>query len=207
LSLLLSLSTPGHALLVTKQYHSQSEPLQPEDFAALSLCSDGAGWLAFYNCGPLSGRSQPHKHVQLLPYPFDRAATRLDRLADLPFLHSLSVLSSSGWHDAAANCKLYQTALALLGSVAESHNVLITKSRMLIVPRRKEEFEHVGLNALAFSFSVLVTSQVQRHKTRETALKKKNLGKPAVAGTTRTRQRPQTRHVPKTRSVKNWRGI
>ena len=29
------------------------------------------GGLAFYNCGPVSGASQPHKHVQVVPLPLD----------------------------------------------------------------------------------------------------------------------------------------
>lgn len=33
-----------------------------------------SGGLAFYNCGPESGASQPHKHVQLVPLPLDGAS-------------------------------------------------------------------------------------------------------------------------------------
>lgn len=29
-----------------------------------------SGGVAFYNCGPESGRSQPHKHMQVVPLPF-----------------------------------------------------------------------------------------------------------------------------------------
>lgn len=32
------------------------------------------GGLAFYNCGPVSGASQPHKHVQIVPLPLDDSA-------------------------------------------------------------------------------------------------------------------------------------
>jgi len=28
------------------------------------------GGVAFYNCGEHSGRSQPHKHLQVVPLPF-----------------------------------------------------------------------------------------------------------------------------------------
>ena len=31
------------------------------------------GGMAFYNCGPESGASQPHKHVQLVPLPLEGA--------------------------------------------------------------------------------------------------------------------------------------
>lgn len=33
------------------------------------------GALAYFNCGPLSGASQPHKHVQLVPLPLDACST------------------------------------------------------------------------------------------------------------------------------------
>lgn len=33
------------------------------------------GGLAFYNCGPVSGASQPHKHVQIVPLPLDADAS------------------------------------------------------------------------------------------------------------------------------------
>lgn len=29
-----------------------------------------SGGVAFYNCGEHSGRSQPHKHLQVVPLPF-----------------------------------------------------------------------------------------------------------------------------------------
>lgn len=34
------------------------------------------GGLAYYNCGPSSGASQPHKHVQVVPLPL---AEKLDQ--------------------------------------------------------------------------------------------------------------------------------
>jgi hypothetical protein len=47
------------------------------------------GGLAFYNCGPASGRSQPHKHLQVVPhYAVARLANMLHpprlTLASLP---------------------------------------------------------------------------------------------------------------------------
>ena len=34
------------------------------------------GALAYYNCGPLSGASQPHKHVQVVPLPLHSDSPR-----------------------------------------------------------------------------------------------------------------------------------
>ncbi|TKA54614.1 hypothetical protein B0A53_03021 [Rhodotorula sp. CCFEE 5036] len=71
---------PRHALLVTKEFVRQGAPLSPlELFATWSIVKQlGARekHLGFFNCGPESGASQPHKHLQFLPLsggvaPFD----------------------------------------------------------------------------------------------------------------------------------------
>ncbi|KAJ3762355.1 ATP adenylyltransferase-domain-containing protein [Lentinula raphanica] len=62
---------PRHFLLVTKEYQSQTSPLMPDDLLqayALLVAGKKAGKniFAFYNCGDLSGASQPHKHLQFI---------------------------------------------------------------------------------------------------------------------------------------------
>ncbi|KAL8286272.1 hypothetical protein RQP46_004760 [Phenoliferia psychrophenolica] len=72
--------TPRHFLLVTKEFVPQTSPLTPSQLlAAYSILKQlGARekFLAFFNCGPESGASQPHKHIQFIPLsngvaPFD----------------------------------------------------------------------------------------------------------------------------------------
>ncbi|GAA5991750.1 hypothetical protein JCM5350_000595 [Sporobolomyces pararoseus] len=72
--------TPRHFLLVTKEFVKQTTPLSPvEVFAAFSILKQlgtREKHLAFFNCGPESGASQPHKHLQFIPLsngvaPFD----------------------------------------------------------------------------------------------------------------------------------------
>ncbi|MBW0539915.1 hypothetical protein O181_079630 [Austropuccinia psidii MF-1] len=65
---------PRHFLLVTKAFQSQMLPPSPMDLFALDAILKQAhatepenDWIAFYNCGPESGASQPHKHFQFLP--------------------------------------------------------------------------------------------------------------------------------------------
>ncbi len=60
-----------HVLVVTRDYAPQEQMLDVADFTATHavLHAMQPGGLAFFNCGPLSGASQPHKHVQLLPLP------------------------------------------------------------------------------------------------------------------------------------------
>ncbi|KAF9582002.1 bifunctional AP-4-A phosphorylase/ADP sulfurylase [Lunasporangiospora selenospora] len=63
--------TPRHFLVVTKEFHQQTEPLSPEDMLAvwntLAAVKNPENALAFYNCGAKSGASQPHKHLQVIP--------------------------------------------------------------------------------------------------------------------------------------------
>ncbi|KAI5963212.1 APA2 [Candida pseudojiufengensis] len=66
-----------HFLLVTKKYSSQNSPLLPTELLATytilekldKLKPEGEDWFAFYNCGPESGASQAHKHIQFMTLP------------------------------------------------------------------------------------------------------------------------------------------
>ncbi|KAK9722391.1 bifunctional AP-4-A phosphorylase/ADP sulfurylase [Basidiobolus ranarum] len=94
---------PGHLLVVTKEFERQSLPINPSDFAALWKTMTSVHkqkTLGFYNSGPMSGASQPHKHMQILPLeklevpPMDQffVNTKLvpgktSQLPGLPFLH------------------------------------------------------------------------------------------------------------------------
>ncbi|KAI9341917.1 ATP adenylyltransferase-domain-containing protein [Obelidium mucronatum] len=60
----------GHTIITTKKWESQSSLLKAADFkAAWILFGSGneGEFLGFYNCGPLSGASVPHKHMQFIP--------------------------------------------------------------------------------------------------------------------------------------------
>ncbi|KFY25609.1 hypothetical protein V493_04552 [Pseudogymnoascus sp. VKM F-4281 (FW-2241)] len=64
--------TPNHTILATKSFESQTELLAPNDLEAtyaLLAAYDAAGHrlFGFFNSGPHSGASQPHRHVQFLP--------------------------------------------------------------------------------------------------------------------------------------------
>lgn len=59
----------GHVLVCTRDFVEQREPLRAADFEATALCVHALGGIAFYNFGIHSGRSQPHKHVQVREPP------------------------------------------------------------------------------------------------------------------------------------------
>ncbi|KIM69788.1 hypothetical protein SCLCIDRAFT_1172347 [Scleroderma citrinum Foug A] len=62
---------PHHFLLVTKEFQPQTSPLFPSDLVQiyqllLAARQENRHFIAFYNCGPNSGASQSHKHVQFI---------------------------------------------------------------------------------------------------------------------------------------------
>lgn len=62
----------GHVLIVTSAFEPQEAPLTPADAAAawaVVTSLPGAGGVLYFNRGPLSGASQPHKHLQVVPLP------------------------------------------------------------------------------------------------------------------------------------------
>ncbi|CAG7846380.1 SubName: Full=Uncharacterized protein {ECO:0000313/EMBL:CCA69052.1} [Serendipita indica DSM 11827] len=100
----------GHFLLVTKEYESQAHPLTPSQLVQtylllLAAHTRNRPFFAFFNCGILSGASQPHKHIQFFPgqAPIERLAKAAKvenegmSLAHLLFLNSHSRRISSDW--------------------------------------------------------------------------------------------------------------
>ncbi|THH29206.1 hypothetical protein EUX98_g4982 [Antrodiella citrinella] len=71
---------PHHILLVTKEFRPQTAPLMTSDLVQtyqmlLAALAAGRKFFAFYNCGVLSGASQPHKHLQFIPIEDDGPPT------------------------------------------------------------------------------------------------------------------------------------
>ena len=96
-----------HLLIVTREFEHQESAMSVGDFCALWRCLAEYDSLGFYNSGPLSGASQPHKHLQVVPLPLSTNgaahATPIEPLLDgraskpgtivesrdMPFAHSL----------------------------------------------------------------------------------------------------------------------
>ncbi|OTB20389.1 hypothetical protein K445DRAFT_312837 [Daldinia sp. EC12] len=63
---------PEHFILITREFKHQTHVLEEADIAATFACiqayrTNGQELFAFFNSGPHSGASQPHRHLQLLP--------------------------------------------------------------------------------------------------------------------------------------------
>lgn len=164
-----------HLLIVTRVFEAQEALLNLEDFSALLTAMNEVDGLGFYNGGTAAGASQAHKHLQLIPLPLGEgpqptpidsviksSATTGDptRVPGFDFPHGLILLGGSRLdaRDASEVHRLYRHACTAVGVHDETnaHNLLITRRWMLVVPRSREHWEKVSLNALAFAGSLLV---------------------------------------------------
>lgn len=186
-----------HLLLVTRRFVPQEEPLDRDDFAAVATCLGEIDGLAFYNAGREAGASQPHKHLQLVPLPlgagpwdvpmeavFDSWATAgaVSRLLRLPFRHAFARLDPPLFEEreraADRMHELYDAAMAAIGVAEEGaandepertrpYNLLVTRRWMLAVPRSRERFDSISVNALGFAGSMFVRDAAAMQRLRE----------------------------------------
>ncbi|KAK2002400.1 ATP adenylyltransferase [Colletotrichum falcatum] len=168
---------PEHFILATKEFKKQTHLLEPRDLAATYACIEayrqyghgregGDGELyAFFNSGPHSGASQPHRHIQLLPVarmrdglpedsrwdvlakqlgssdaagvPFSTFADKIHREMTPEDLHAiyLSLFNSA-----------VEAVMAHIGTVDNlrdgdapiSYNLAMTTDRLVVLPRLAE---------------------------------------------------------------------
>jgi ATP adenylyltransferase len=170
----------NHVLLVTKEYEEQDNWLNLADFQAMWTCLAEIDGLGFYNGGKIAGSSQPHKHLQLVPFPWveEVGQTPLDvaiSLAHLPakeishlppfkFQHALIPFDFESGEAETALGYYYQLLdkLGLIDVKPEGikqtapYNLLITRRWMLIVPRALEKYRSISVNSLGFAGALLV---------------------------------------------------
>ncbi|MGD8441136.1 MAG: hypothetical protein PVG53_11405, partial [Holophagae bacterium] len=166
---------PEHLLIVTRDFEPQDRLLTHGDLVALATCMHDIDGLGFYNGGMTAGASQSHKHLQLIPLPLGGGPepTPLDTvLVDLPapgqmtavpafdFPHTL--ISLDGARLGASHADIlfdhYRRGCAAIGVVdgTNPYNMLVTRRWMLLVPRCREFWSRVSINALGFAGSLLV---------------------------------------------------
>jgi sulfate adenylyltransferase (ADP) / ATP adenylyltransferase len=172
-----------HVLIVTRAFEPQESLLTRADFEALWSCMAEYDALGFYNSGPIAGASQPHKHLQLAPLPlsagpleipvaalFDSTApsNRPTSVARLPFRQAFAWIDSTPTASPTARAAqmhdLYHWMLSTVGPDAAEpqpprYNLLVTRRFMLLIPRRRERFESVSINALGFAGSFFVAEE------------------------------------------------
>lgn len=174
-----------HFLIVTRQYEPQENWLTLDDFEALVRCLSEVDGIAFFNGGPAAGSSQPHKHLQVVPYVGDRvdcsmegaiatAAKESDGFGEsslFPFVHAIAPIDQNT--TAQQHLTRYHTLLNAVGIASENqwqgrqtaaYNFLCTRQWMMIVPRSQEKYAGISVNSLGFVGSLLVKDEAMLEK-------------------------------------------
>lgn len=181
---------PQHMLIVTRRFEAQEALLRDADFEALCACLAQVDSLIFYNGGTAAGASQAHRHLQMVPLPLEGIGppTPIDAVIesvpaqagiltvpDLTFPHAFAWLgpelfehsSSPVAHVASLYSQLHRHigihAIERNGEQYQSApwNLLVTRRWMLAVPRQREDFQGVPINALGFAGSLFVRDEKQ----------------------------------------------
>lgn len=210
---------PYHFMLVTKEFKSQNTPLSPDELCATfsvlkaleqAKSQDNKNWFAFYNCGPESGASQPHKHVQFMTIPdgFEPFASRLARTSGhfvpnqheeplqdskVGFAHFVAVLPDELGDDSEdiltlTFVSLLQRVLTVLresdcGHI--SYNFCATTKWMMLMPRSSGDYEgKLGVNSCGVMGLYLCKNQELYDIVKSDGWQKiqKTVGFPSTAG-------------------------
>lgn len=182
---------PHHLLIVTRAFEHQEAWLHAADFTALWLCLAAFPGLGFYNGGQTAGASQRHKHLQYVPLPLTPGGPDLPiagilaradyqggigRVATLPFCHAVARLEPS-WAatPAAAGAATLALYIKLLAAVdidyhgerqRAPYNLLATREWMLLVPRSREAYAGIAVNAMGYAGSLLARGAPQMETLR-----------------------------------------
>lgn len=180
-----------HLVLARREFAEQLSPLEQIDFRALAQVQSELGGLGFYNGGAAGGASQRHKHVQWIPEAVGNAslcdlrhglptqARPGDQAQhpELPLAHCfVRVQAGQGCEvDVAARSmhEAFEAACHALGLAPDEAgllppcNMLVDGDWMLVLPRSREHFEGVSLNALSYGGTIYVRHTDQIEAIRE----------------------------------------
>lgn len=181
-----------HLVLARRMFEEQLIPIALIDFAALARVMGEYGGLGFYNGGAPAGASQRHKHVQWIPTAEGNASMRLlaaglpDDLAEqgvarhpaLAMQHCFVRVSNAigtpietAAHSMHAGFSLACRELGLEpdgNGLLPSFNLLAGDGWLLLVPRSREHFDEVSINALSYGGTLYVRRPEQVEAIRAT---------------------------------------
>lgn len=162
-------------VIPTTEFALQSEHLDASDInSAWTVLFHFPNFVIMYNCGPNSGSSQGHRHLQGIPHPAYKlwpngAASTTDvagRIERVPFRHFVLRLppAASAAHVFAVYQHLLEVARWSLeddGWRFEDYNLAFTKEWMAIIPRRATNHMY-GANTAGMLGLVSVPDQASR---------------------------------------------
>jgi len=187
-----------HILMVTRAFEKQDDLLTCQDFDAIWRCLDQINGLAFFNGGRGAGASQRHKHLQLIPLPvgpdydlpfevlLERAFSCGDETRNgfpgigsmaLPFLQGVVKLDKHSVSRVRDSRNAYLSLLQFAGvwspegqssQPTAPYNLLLTRHYMWLIPRNRECFRGISINALAFAGSLFAKNSEQLALVKET---------------------------------------
>ena len=162
----------GHMLLITRDWAPQNGWLNASDWSALTSVDRNTTGLWVFNSNPNAGASQPHRHLQLLPrhdgervcpreewflrfcYGDDqnrlRQFIRVERLVEF----NASILQAT-YERLCKNLSLGSPSNDALPRFA--YNILLTRSWMAVIRRKREGVHGFSVNALGFAGCLLST--------------------------------------------------
>ena len=184
-----------HLLIVTREFESQETWLTVRDFEAMWVCLGEIDGLAFYNGGEKAGSSQPHKHLQIAPFPLIPTGENLPiaplisavqwqgRIGKIPYFsfnHAVVKFKFKSDFNIEEKAKitldLYQYLLNQVGILHKgegqgqqfgAYNFLATREWLLIVARSQGEFQSIGINSLGFAGTFFVRDRKQLNRLAE----------------------------------------
>ena len=176
---------PHHLVLARRAFSEQRAPLEDIDFQALAFMLSREGGLGFYNGGAAAGASQRHKHVQWIPDAPDNASLRvlgaglpvsqaqgaIVRHPALDLAHCLRRGDPGRGVGAGARARAMRSAYGQACAALDLRpgpdgllppcNMLVGDGWMLVLPRSREHFQGVSLNALSFGGVLYVRDPAQ----------------------------------------------
>jgi ATP adenylyltransferase len=184
-----------HLLIVTRAFEHQETLLDAADFAALAACMAEFETLGFYNGGREAGASQDHKHLQVVPLPLSSGQAEVPTeplfrhaqlsgggaVPGLPFRHAYADLAGAIWERPKLTGELLTAIyrdLCRAAGIGEReaqgerrqsapYNLLLTREWMLLVPRSREQYASISVNALGFAGSLFVKDKAQLECVRD----------------------------------------
>lgn len=183
---------PRHFMMVTHEFKPQQTPLANNEligiYTILSKLKSTESeakhdWFAFYNCGPQSGASQPHKHAQFMTLPpRDKYTPFASYIAEhgeafipddkreplqnaaLPFAHFVAKLPKSLDSMDSDDLSMYFGSLLTRGLTVlkqydadhVSYNVLMTTDYMMLVPRSHSKYNGTGFGVNSCGYAGLI---------------------------------------------------
>jgi len=178
----------NHVLVVTSAFEEQISPLNVNDFAASFKVLLALRGFCFYNSGPNSGASQPHKHVQVLPALkedkhgifglIDKEAIRHEspfKCSIYSFAHLICPLPNFGlsekYNEIGAKLEeIYKDMIKKLkiDTRKDSYNLIMNENWMMIVKRSKgDAFDILSVNSLGFIGQLLLKGPPQKKLAQE----------------------------------------